>query len=172
MANKNYSLQCTAKAEYNGKEITLDFDPYSDHTDMDSVRDACIDKLKSEYPELEDEDDFDEDQIVTFIDEYDSDIPESYQSEKDVWEFAEAFAECNQKVEVVEAALYLGVSNIDDAYAGEFSDDEEFAQDYAEGVGAIDRDAKWPMNHIDWEAAASDLMQDYSEHKGYYFRRY
>lgn len=28
---------------------------------------------------------------------------------------------------------------------------------------AIDRNASWPANHIDWEAAANELEQDYTE---------
>lgn len=50
----------------------------------------------------------------------------------------------------------------------------EYAQDYAEGVGAINDDAGWPACHIDWEAAANSLMMDYSsvdyEGETYYFR--
>jgi hypothetical protein len=41
----------------------------------------------------------------------------------------------------------------------------EYAEGYAEDIGAIDRDARWPNTHIDWEAAAADLRQDYSEVK-------
>lgn len=58
----------------------------------------------------------------------------------------------------------------DDLIWEEEDDDEEFAEDMAEQVGAIDRDAKWPMNCIDWEQAAKELMMDYMEHNGYYFR--
>lgn len=39
---------------------------------------------------------------------------------------------------------------------------EEYAQDLAEETGAIDKDVRWPGNHIDWEAAANELQQDYS----------
>lgn len=38
---------------------------------------------------------------------------------------------------------------------------EEYAQELAEDIGAIDRDAKWPMNCIDWEQAAKELKYDY-----------
>ncbi len=40
---------------------------------------------------------------------------------------------------------------------------EDYAQQFAKDIGAIDRDATWPMHHIDWSAAADDLKQDYSE---------
>lgn len=36
-----------------------------------------------------------------------------------------------------------------------------YAQELAEDIGAIDRDAKWPNNRIDWEAAADDLRENY-----------
>lgn len=40
---------------------------------------------------------------------------------------------------------------------------ENYAQQLADDIGAIDTNAKWPLNHIDWSAAADDLKQDYSE---------
>jgi hypothetical protein len=43
------------------------------------------------------------------------------------------------------------------------SDFVEYAQELAEDIGAIDRNAKWPLHHIDWAAAAEDLKQDYQE---------
>jgi antirestriction protein len=39
----------------------------------------------------------------------------------------------------------------------------QYAQEFADDVGAIDKDAIWPVKHIDWEAAASELRQDYSQ---------
>jgi len=39
---------------------------------------------------------------------------------------------------------------------------EEYAQELAEDIGAINRDASWPNNYIDWEAAARALQQDYT----------
>lgn len=40
---------------------------------------------------------------------------------------------------------------------------EEYARETAYDIGAIDRDAAWPANRIDWARAADDLRQDYSE---------
>lgn len=39
---------------------------------------------------------------------------------------------------------------------------EDYAQELAEDIGAIDKDAAWPARHIDWTAAAEELQQDYS----------
>ena len=49
-----------------------------------------------------------------------------------------------------------------------------YAEELAEDIGAINRDAGWPNQHIDWEAAADALLIDYSsvEFDGvtYYYR--
>ena len=42
-------------------------------------------------------------------------------------------------------------------------DFEEYAQELAEDIGAIDRNASWPLQHIDWTAAAEALADDYTE---------
>lgn len=77
--------------------------------------------------------------------------------------------------EAVDAWLWnfngdLDIDDFREAYYGEFESDEEFAQQLAEDIGAIDSDASWPNNCIDWEYAAKELMYDYWEHNNYYFR--
>lgn len=51
---------------------------------------------------------------------------------------------------------------------------ETYAQDLAEDIGVIDRNANWPLTHIDWESAARDLLVDYTsvevDGATYYFR--
>lgn len=39
---------------------------------------------------------------------------------------------------------------------------ETYAEELAEDVGAISRDAQWPLGCIDWEKAARELQVDYS----------
>ena len=39
---------------------------------------------------------------------------------------------------------------------------ETYARDLAEDIGAVDSNASWPNNCIDWERACSDLQMDYS----------
>jgi len=39
----------------------------------------------------------------------------------------------------------------------------EYAQDLAEDISGMPKDQPWPFSHIDWEAAADALKQDYSE---------
>jgi hypothetical protein len=37
----------------------------------------------------------------------------------------------------------------------------DYAQDMADSIGAIDSNAGWPLNFIDWDAAAEALKSDY-----------
>lgn len=39
---------------------------------------------------------------------------------------------------------------------------ETYAQQYAEDIGAIDRDMKWPYTCIDWAQAADELKSDFT----------
>lgn len=39
---------------------------------------------------------------------------------------------------------------------------EDFAREEAEGLGMINKENRWPNNHIDWEAAADELKNDYT----------
>lgn len=38
----------------------------------------------------------------------------------------------------------------------------EYAEEFAEDIGAIDRDAQWPFYCIDWDRAAADLKVDFT----------
>ena len=49
-----------------------------------------------------------------------------------------------------------GVTLINDDYFTEYAEEE------AQDIGAIDCKVTWPLNHIDWEAAAEQLKYDYS----------
>src|SRR5579859_7585544 len=39
---------------------------------------------------------------------------------------------------------------------------EEYAQEFAEDIGAVQKGMSWPYTCIDWEQAASELQQDYT----------
>lgn len=39
---------------------------------------------------------------------------------------------------------------------------ENYAREFAEDIGAVSRNEDWPKCHIDWEAAADSLRQDYT----------
>lgn len=40
---------------------------------------------------------------------------------------------------------------------------EDYAQELAEDIGAINRDLNWPLNCINWEEASDELKNDYTE---------
>ena len=77
-------------------------------------------------------------------------------------------------LEVWEAAEALDVQfeDTEEAYSGEFASDEEFAQDLAEQCDMIQEKVVWPYTCIDWEFAARELMMDYGEENGHYFRNF
>lgn len=103
------------------------------------------------------------------------DIPKrfvgEYDLDSDFWEYAEFMQKTDLSAEVVEAGLKLGIEldHIEEAYWGHFDSDEDFAQEMAESIGAVNRDVSWPYTCIDWEQAARELMYDYCEENGYYF---
>lgn len=78
------------------------------------------------------------------------------------------FADAEEKIE------YDMLKNIEEDVSGYAEDWEygttfisdryfqDYAQEFAEDIGAIDRDAAWPLQHIDWEAAADELKMDYT----------
>lgn len=39
---------------------------------------------------------------------------------------------------------------------------EDYARQYAEEIGAVDSNASWPNDCVDWEKAASELQMDYT----------
>ena len=60
-----------------------------------------------------------------------------------------------------------------EAYCGQWDNDVDFAQNMAEEGGKIAHEMEnqvWPFTCIDWEYAARELMYDYWESNGYYFR--
>ena len=99
-------------------------------------------------------------------------------SSADFLEFAEAVEDSHLDVGAILAyADNLGldwdaetVSKAEEDYQGQFDDDAAFAQDMAEQMGDIDKDVRWPYTCIDWDDAAKELMYDYFEQDGYYFR--
>jgi len=63
----------------------------------------------------------------------------------------------------------IDASDIEEAYQGEWESDESFTQNLLEDVGDIPRDLPWYIE-IDWEGTAENIMMDYIEDSGYYFR--
>ncbi|KYG76416.1 hypothetical protein AWW68_19410 [Roseivirga spongicola] len=99
---------------------------------------------------------------------------------ENLYSFFEKCEACPYDYEVIEAFANLGNYDIEDvdkffdaleeSYQGEYSSDADFAQELAEELGYTNEKVFWPYTHIDWEWAARDLMIDYYESNGHYFR--
>lgn len=165
-------LNVTFTYEVNGQQHEFEYDlTGSEDADeiLQLIADSYNDKMDSETPEEEKQI---EAKDIELLGVTCSESIGGYETLENIFDFAEAFAECDQDPEIVASALECGVagSDIDEAYQGSYRDDEGFAQEMAESLGAIDKDAGWPQNCIDWEFAAKELMYDYCEHGGHYFR--
>jgi len=75
-----------------------------------------------------------------------------------------------EAVEAYKEARLGSLDNFEEAYAGRFDSDSDFAYDLAEQLDCLpDKNAGWPLNCIDWEQAGREIMYDYTEQDGYYF---
>lgn len=177
MTTFNISVIASIETEVNGEQeyfnTSFSFD-YSDATTWEELKTLAQDNLIEEIDAEATNVNFEDVTIeVDNPDDWDG-LPEKYRDleSSDFWEFLDACYNSDNDSDIVAAGLESGVSpsDIDEAYHGTFSSGKDFAQEMAEQLGAIDKDAKWPMTCIDWEQAASELMMDYSEHNGHYFR--
>lgn len=105
-------------------------------------------------------------------------ISESHLSEE-IFEAIEELEAASYDIEIYSSyATHIGfkgdisalIEETEEAYAGEFDNDEEFAQEMAEQTGMMEEKPSWPYTCIDWEWAARELMYDYFEEDGHYFR--
>jgi len=102
------------------------------------------------------------------------DIPRSlvgeYDLSHDFWEYKEAVENSHLDAEVFQAAVDAGidVGSVDDCYAGQWSTDREFAENFFDDVHGHDV-PEFMQNYIDYEAFTRDLMYDITECDGHYF---
>lgn len=93
------------------------------------------------------------------------------------WYDVEAVAAWRDYVGPVYADLE-DLSDFEEAYAGTFDSERDYAEDLADDLGLVDEDATWPNSYIDWDAATRALFMDdnYSVDapggQVYVFRRY
>ena len=94
-------------------------------------------------------------------------IAEDILDSRDLIEYAEDEDTPQEDPDTVAAINALAEEGIEDWIYGATLIREdcftEYAQQLADDIGAIDRDANWPINCIDWDGAASQLKQDYTE---------
>ena len=116
-----------------------------DVEDMIAEREDEINKLREEIEDAEREIDDNRDEIET--------LEEDLKPYTDLQDDAEGYA----------ADWRYGEALILDDYF------VEYARQMAYDIGAVDGDANWPANHIDWDAAADELKMDYTsvEFAGY-----
>lgn len=148
--------------KYNSGSIAGKWLSLNDYDDLEGFYKACKELHQEEH-----------DPEFMFQDfEY---IPKSMIGES--WidpEFYDLLDEANMShidYEVYLSAVDHGLSweTLQDDYSGEFDDDIDFAIEMAESTGFIEPDI-WPNNCIDWNQAARDLMTEYVEIEGHYFR--
>ena len=154
--NSNLSFILTFTVNKQEIALTIDSSLYTD----DDIREAILEKM--EGSELEED-------FELIVSDW-SYTPENMQDLSILAECLEDTEYCSE--DVISAGIECGVSidNIDEAYWGSFGSDEDFAEDMAEQLGCIDKNLSWPYTCIDWDRASRDLMMDYSEHNGHYFR--
>ena len=97
------------------------------------------------------------------------------------WKEAMIEAHPHLDEDVINAALELAGEDfldhastlLDEGYQGHWFSDRDFAYDTCNEIYDLepDKGGGWhPANYIDWDAVARDLMMDYMEHNGHYFR--
>ena len=104
------------------------------------------------------------------------DIPANYVGEHDIdphyWNYKQAVESSYLDADVFEAAAELDIepSMVEELYQGQYNNDEDFVFQMADELGLVPKGYSWPTSYIDWTAAARDLMMDYGESGGHYFR--
>jgi hypothetical protein len=94
--------------------------------------------------------------IIDRIDELEAERAEGPLDDDDAEELA-ALVAIREEADGYVADWKHGETLIRDTYF------RTYAEELAEDLGAVDRNARWPMTCIDWAAAAEELRQDYIE---------
>ena len=69
----------------------------------------------------------------------------------------------------LEARIADDLKNFSEAYQGEHNNDEDFVKQLLEDTEGLLKNLP-PYIHINWEATTRDIMIDYTEQDGHYFR--
>ena len=73
--------------------------------------------------------------------------------------------------EIAELGILRELAEQGESYAADWAYGEtliadayfrDYAEELADDIGAVDKDAGWPLTYIDWDAAADALKQDYT----------
>lgn len=99
-------------------------------------------------------------------------FPEYVKREWDsIEEFANLYYNSSWSLDVFESANDCGIdfNDIDECYQGEYDNDEDFTLHLVDDMGDLPRNLPSYI-YIDWERTARDIMYDYVESNGHYFR--
>lgn len=172
----------TDYASYNNGS-QFEFGHWVDLTDF-SDADELNEYIQNHFEEADEKSPLDSPREEIMITDFEG-FPKAFYSESSMnfdalFEYFERVESCGYDIEVIEAFAEIGNYDIKDvdsffdaleeAYCGEYKSDEDFAEDLAEQTG-VEISNSWPHNCIDWERAARDLMYDYYESNGHYFRQ-
>lgn len=80
------------------------------------------------------------------------------------------WASSDAKAAYIECFGSWDASGFEDSYSGEWDSDAELADDFIESTGMLDSMPDNLRGYFNTEAFTRDLMMDYSESGGYYFR--
>lgn len=163
MTEHTPAVYCGTYAKYNDGSLYGAWVNLTDYQNADEFVEDCLALHKDESdPEL-------------MFQDWEH-IPEQFIGESFIdvayWDYLAAIENSLLEAEVFEAAADLGIGfdDVEELYQGQYDSDEDFAYDFAEQIGVLDDEAQWPHNCVDWVRAARDLMCDYGESGGHYFR--
>lgn len=163
------TIEITVTTTINGNNVTETLTPTSE----EEIKEALLKEYReTRDPNEETEQDYNEDDVILFDFEVeDWGEAEDYGKLQDL----EIIYQINENdisndIDVINAAVCAGIdiNDIDEAYNGCFKDDEEFVEDLLEQTGDVPKLPHYV--YIDWERTARDVMQDYTEENGHYFR--
>ena len=166
------SIDLKIKATFGDDSTEFDFNVTNE--DLDDIKETAADQWNKTHHDPNDEESIEAeagDMVLEVID-WDETPTQVRELTDEFFEFCDEFSRSSYEAEVFQAALDAGVqiTDIDEAYAGSFSSDEDFARDAHDQTKSGDEPTGWPYSCIDWEAAAKELMYDYCSANGHYFR--
>jgi antirestriction protein len=175
---RNTQITITATAQikdhqHNIITAEVELEPTCEQDIIDAIQEELRDNIDLLTEELEEQLDLltIDDIKITSYGDLDNHSP-NYQDLQTVYAINEADIDLDLDIilSYADNTSIDDLSNIEEAYAGQYNSGEAFAEDMADQLGYINNDVSWPYTCIDWEQAASELMYDYFESNGYYFR--